>query len=388
MVWLALLTMCGFAGYAALLPVVPLWAIEGGADEAGAGLTNFVLLATTVATQFSVPWGVRRLGWGPVWTAGLVLLGLPALMHALSADLITILVLSAARGAGFGIITVTGSAAVVLLVPPSRRGAAVGAFSLAVSVPNVLLMPVGGWLAQAWGFWPAFALGSLPLLGVPFVLPLVRHLPWRAMHHDRSEHDPDQGVDPRLILRRIMVPTLILLSITLTGGALITFAPQLVADPWLSVVGLLALGLTTTLTRWRVGPVSDRIGTGPLLVPFVLIGTAGMALVAWIVRDPVTPGRLWVWVLACALVGLAYGALQNLTMVAAFHSAGPRGVGMASTVWNAGFDGGTATGALLIGSIAARAGFAPGMLVAAALILATLPLAIMSRHGHQGAHAP
>ena len=48
---LILLTVSvAFAGFALLLPVSPLWASQGGANEFGAGLATTVLMATTVLT--------------------------------------------------------------------------------------------------------------------------------------------------------------------------------------------------------------------------------------------------------------------------------------------------------------------------------------------------
>ena len=52
---LLLATFLGFSGFAVLMPVAPLWAVHGGADEGGAGLVNGVLLLVTVLTQFTVP---------------------------------------------------------------------------------------------------------------------------------------------------------------------------------------------------------------------------------------------------------------------------------------------------------------------------------------------
>ena len=51
MVALAVVAFTGFSGYAALLPVAPLWAVRGGADSAGAGLVNFVLLGQWFMTR-------------------------------------------------------------------------------------------------------------------------------------------------------------------------------------------------------------------------------------------------------------------------------------------------------------------------------------------------
>ena len=72
------MTVLGFSGYAALLPVAPLWAVHGGAGSVGAGLVNGVLMLFTVLTQLVVPAALRRFGWASVLAAGALLLGLPA----------------------------------------------------------------------------------------------------------------------------------------------------------------------------------------------------------------------------------------------------------------------------------------------------------------------
>src|SRR5699024_6794238 len=102
------MTVLGFSGYAALLPVAPLWAVDGGAGAGASGLVNGVLMLFTVLTQLLVPAALRRLGWAPVLVAGMLLLGLPAAAFPLSSDLTPVLVISALRGLGFGVLTVTG----------------------------------------------------------------------------------------------------------------------------------------------------------------------------------------------------------------------------------------------------------------------------------------
>ena len=385
MLALAWLAFAGFSGYAALLPVAPLWAVHGGSDTAGAGLVNFVLLGATVVTQFLVPRLIRAVGWGHALALGMVLMGVPSLLHGLSDALWPVLGLSAVRGVGFGILTVAASAAAVLLVPPSRRGAAVGAYSLALSVPNVILMPAAAFVAGVWGFWPVFALGALPLLGIPACYALSRHLPERSTH-DRAHPEPAPSPVEAVAepgrwsgYGGLLSPTLILLAITLAGGALITFAPQMVDVGWLAAGGLFAMGLTSALTRWGIGGVADRVGAGRLLWPFVVLAVVGLSLIAWLLREEVGTGRAAVWLAACAFLGLAYGGLQNLTMLQAFAAAGPRRVGAASAVWNAGFDAGTATGSILVGAVAVGWGFGVGMGLTAALVLLTLPLALAAR---------
>ena len=122
-------------------------------------------------------------------------------------------------------------------------------------------------------------------------------------------------------------------------------------------------------SSWQLG---DR-----LVAPFVLLTVVAFVALAWLVRDQVSASQVVTWVLACALVGLCYGALQNLTMLQAFAAAGPRRVGTASAIWNAGFDAGTATGSLVVGWVAVGSGFGPGMALTAVLSFLTLPLALV-----------
>ena len=79
--------------------------------------------------------------------------------------------------------------------------------------------------------------------------------------------------------------------------------------------------------------------------------------------------------LLAALLGVAYGALQNLTLVLAFEAVPQRQVGVASAVWNVGFDAGTGLGSLALGAVAATAGFPAAMYAAALCCAAGLPLA-------------
>ena len=82
---------------------------------------------------------------------------------------------------------------------------------------------------------------------------------------------------------------------------------------------------------------------------------------------------------AMALVGVTYGGLQNLTLLLALAAARRHEYGAASAVWNVGFDAGMGIGAVLVGAIATGFSFPVALLVAAAISLATLPLAITRR---------
>src|SRR5690606_31602315 len=159
-------------------------AAAGGANATGVGAVTGVLMLFTVAVQLFVPRMLRRWGWARVLVAGLLLLGIPAPLHLLSDELWLTLTLAAVRGAGFAILTVTGSSAVAELVEPARRGRAIGAFGLAIAAPQVVLLPIAPWAADNLGS-PIICTAALaPLLGVIAARRLGRRL-------DNQPHDTD-----------------------------------------------------------------------------------------------------------------------------------------------------------------------------------------------------
>ena len=370
---LVALTLTGFSGYAVLLPVAPLWAVHGGSGTAGAGLVNGVLLLATVLTQLAVPAALRRFGWRAVLSVGMALLGVPALLYVTSDALAPVLALSAVRGMGFGVLTVTGSAAAAALVGPERRGEAIGVYGLAVAVPNLLFLPAGAWVAQNVGFGVVFLLSALPLAGIPAAGRLATAL----LGHAPDLLDPvrDTRDDPRsAAYRRLLRPMVLLLSVTLAGGAVITFVPQMVDDELLGAAGLLVMGLLAALGRWRAGLLADRYGAQRFLWPLVLLTATGSALVALSVGEA-DATHTATFLTAMVVLGLAYGALQNLTLVVAFDVVSRRHHNLGSAVWNVGFDAGTALGAVAVGVIAQQWSFTTAFLVVACLSAGVLPLA-------------
>lgn len=382
---LVAMTFAGFTGYALLLPVAPLWAVHGGAGSGGAGLVNGALLLVTVLTQLLVPAALRRWGWGPVLVVGMVLLGAPAALLLLSDALALVLLWSAVRGVGFGVLTVIGAAAVAALVDPARRGEAIGAYGLAVALPNVLLLPLGPWVAEQVGFWPVFLLAALPLAGVPAALRVAATLHVHAadlLPRSHAEVDPDRPAGPGPGSRPpdatpyvpLLRPMLLLLSVTLAGGAVITFAPQMVDDGLLVTAGLFLMGLVAAVARWRAGLLADRYGSQRFLWPLVTLTAGGTALVAWSITGDGT--RAMVFLAAMVVLGLAYGALQNLTLVLSFAAVGREHHNQASAVWNIGFDLGTGIGSIAVGAIAVQTSFAAALTVVAVLAVAVMPLAL------------
>lgn len=355
-----------------MLSVAPLWVVRGGVGSAGSGLVTGVLLLFTIMMQTAVPRLLRRFGAGVVLAGGLVALGLPSLGYALSDHLLPVLVISAVRGAGFGILTVSGSAIIAELVPTARRGEAVGVYGLAVALPNLVLLPVSVELADRVGFWLVFAVGLLPLVGVPSAWRLGRTLQAkRALAEPAYDSTQPHAPGRRRVLPRVTRPALVLFAVTLAGGGLMTFLPQVTETSTESVLGLFLLGATAALSRWGVGRIADQHGARRFLAGLLWLTGTGLALVALGLG---VVHASWALLTGVTFVGLGYGALQNLTLVVTLGEVTQRDYGTASAVWNIGFDAGTGIGAVLVGAVAAASSFAVGFWVLAAIAVAAVPL--------------
>ncbi|MFJ9111346.1 MFS transporter [Streptomyces sp. NPDC102283] len=364
-IWHLLVTVlfC-FSGFALLLPVSPAWAVEGGADAFGAGLVTAVLMAATVLTQLFVRTVLRRLGWTRTLVLGALLLGLPSLLQALSDQLLPVLLTTALRGAGFGIVTVCGATAAAVLAPRGRQGAVIGLYGLAVALPQVVLTPAAPWLTDTFALPAVIACGVIPVLALPWARSLGRAVEGRA-DGPASPGGPARNPVPAVaVLRRIRRPLAVLLLVTAAGGAVLTFAPQFTATPALAATGLLALTATAALARWGCGELADRIALRPITGILTLTACAGLALIA----SGIGSGRAPALLAGLLLLGAAYGGLQSLTLVQAFDRAGVENRHAASVAWNIGYDAGTGLGALMLGVAAHVATFSGGFTVLSALM--------------------
>jgi predicted MFS family arabinose efflux permease len=246
---------------------------------------------------------------------------------------------------------VCAGTAVAAFVEPARRGRAIGALGLSSAAPQFVLVPLAPWLAERVGFWLVFVLAVLPALAVPLAWPIARV----AGDSDRVRADVpgrDAAAVRRALRHALAGPIAALVVITASGGAILTFAPHILASPAFTFWGLLAFTGMAAVTRWGVGGIADRFGPTPAIAPLLFTGALGLAAIGFTadgVHD--TPGRVLAMT-GLLLAGAAYGGLQNLTLAQAFIAAGEPARSTVSIAWNLSFDTGTGLGAFATGAIA------------------------------------
>ena len=368
---LVVLTLLGFTSFFLTLASLPSWAVSGGTSAGSAGLVTAVMMTTTVLTQIAVPALVARLGLATVLALGLVLLGAPAPLYLLSQELAWLLAVSAVRGCGFAVLTVLGAAVAERVAPPSRRGESIGIYGLAIGAPSLLAVPAGVALTLSGRFGWVALLAAAPMLA----LPLVGGLAPAAAGGGSGRTVTSPGRSGAAIAA-VAGPSVVLLAVTLAGSGVVTFLPIERPHGSLASTALLLFGVTGAVSRWRAGVLADRMGSR-VLFPASL-GAAALGLLGIAAGLLSGPAALEVvLVVGAAVFGAGYGAVLNLSLLAAFARAGRDSTTTASAVWNASFDIGLGAGALAVGAVASAGLGLPWTYVGCVVVtVLTVPLAV------------
>ncbi|GIJ71923.1 MFS transporter [Virgisporangium ochraceum] len=361
-------TFGGLSSFYLLLSVVPLYLADAGSGTAGVGLATGVMMLATVLLELVVTRLLDRIGYRAALGLGLLLFGAPVLALLASSATWLVLVVSAVRGVGLGLVVVVGSALVAGLAPPGRRSEALALYGVVAGIPAVIGVPAGIWLSERIGFAPVFVLAAVVAL---LPLPAAMALPPVVPASDAAAPGSLLGAMRDGGFAR---PALIFAAVTLGAGVYATFLPLAVpADAReVAAVALLAQAVAMSVARLAAGRFGDRHGSGRLLVPAVLAAVTGGALVTWTASPTAT-------VAGMILFGAGFGATQNVTLALMMDRSHPGEYGRTSALWNLAYDGGFGVGAVGIGLLIGPVGYVTGFAITAAVLVAALVPAWVDR---------
>jgi predicted MFS family arabinose efflux permease len=290
-------------------------------------------------------------------------------------------VISVVRGFGFGLGTVILGTLTAMLLPPQRRGEGLGLYGVVASLPGVLALPSGVWLADHFGYAVVVVLTAAAALGP---LAAFRWLPGRADPRAASGR-PDADVPPGLLagLRQQgeLRLALIFAASTVAAGVVTSFLPLATGSSGnVAAIGLLAQALTATIGRWWEGRYGDRHGHARLLVPGLIVASAGMAAMIWLA----SPAAV---IAGMSLFGAGFGIIQNATLALMIDRMPASGLGTASALWNLAYDAGFGAGPVVFGLFVGHTGYPVAFALTGLLTLAALPAALRDRaaRGHRPA---
>jgi MFS family permease len=199
--------------------------------------------------------------------------------------------------------------------------------------------------------------------------PLATLLLIAPVHGDAPAHQGSANV--LSVVRRIWLPGLGAALASIGFGAIVTFASLLfVAHDWTPVwLAFTSYAVALIAARLLFGHLPDRIGGAKVALLFVLIETAGLALMG-------LASSAGAAAVGAALTGLGYSLVFPGLGVEAVRRAPPESRGVAMGAYTACLDLALGVSGPALGLVAGKAGVSAVFLVSALIVLGAAPIAI------------
>lgn len=384
---------CAFGGWSLLLPVIPFAVIQSGGGDSLAGLSTGVFMATTVCTQALTPWLIRRVGFTVIMAGAGVLLGLPALVYAVDMSPVPLLTVAAARGVGFGAVTVAEAALIAELVPPRLMGHSSAALGVAVGSSQLVSFPLGLWMQAhvgvGWVFVLAAVYASVGALAAWWIPPLGVSRSSTPTGVDKADSATSAeassvpaisgpAAQPVAATWKLAVVPGLAIGACATGfAAFSTFlAPAVeVIDvevaSIVAAVGLSVMGGLQMLGRVIAGRFASARGrAGGLAAWGLVLSIAGLMLAGCAIAfEPRGAGLVAMALGASGVFGFGFGVVQNEALLMLFQRLPREKTTLASALWNMTFDSGTGAGAVVLGMLASAVAYNGAFFAAAGLVV-------------------
>lgn len=254
-----------------------------------------------------------------------------------------------------------------LIAGPRNTGKVIAWMGTALYAALALGAPLGTILYARYGFASiALATVLVPLASLALVVPLPRVAPTAGAH-----------ASFRKVLRAVWLPGLGLALTSAGFGAMTAFASLLfAARGWAIWPAFTAFAVALIFARSFLGSVADRMGGARVALAFLLVESAGLALL-WLAPS------FAIGVGGAALAGFGYSLVYPGFGVEAVRRAPHGSHGLAVGVYGGFLDVALALGSPALGFVAGISDVSMVFLVAASSVVCAAPIALRLMLGKQ-----
>jgi MFS family permease len=268
--------------------------------------------------------------------------------------------LTLAQGVFWSGLLTASSAYTTSFLPASRRAEGIGYWGLS-SVMAIAVAPSAGFWVFQHG-WRTLALVTASLNAVMAVIA------WRLPTEHVARKTSHTHAEGPIIEWRVLVLSLTLLLYSFGYGGITSFTAMYAEANAVSPrsLYLTVLAVVTLLTRPLSGPLADRIGHVPVLVPCLGLISIGLSLLAM--------GGTAGWQAASAILfGIGFGSAYPVYAAYMLDRMGEHHRGAAFGAIIMAFDFGIGTGSLATGWLIQHIGFGRAYAVGAAISALAIP---------------
>ena len=375
-----------FVSYTAMFTLVPLYTQALGGDERALGIAvGSFGVAGVLVRPFSGRW-VYSFGPKKVAVAGTAVFAVATVLHIWAADVWAmippsaltslgfspadawplILPARAVQGIGLAIGPVATSTIVANLAPARRRAEAMGVMGNSISAASLYSPLLAFWVLQRFDENFAFpfayaavagAAGTVAALGMSSARTGIPAPP--PSERGANESGADKREKAPLVSRAALFPTAIFLTYTITTAPVSTFLPLLAEERGFGNPGLFFTlnSVSSMLSLWVGGLISDRVGRAAMIVPGLLAVAAGMFILSAAEIMPL-------FVVSGLFSGVGFGMIQPSMQSLTVDRAPTRERGAALATLQQAWDIGGSGGAFAFGAVGAAVGTATTFAIA------------------------
>lgn len=350
-----------FLGFQMTLPTIPVFINDLGGSDQLIGIVVGVFTFSALLIRPYVGHALESKGRGYVYIFGLFLFVLSVGSFGFLSIMWLIIMMRIVQGIGWGYSTTASGTIATDLIPPKRRGEGMGYFGLSGNFALAVGPALGLTLAHTINFTALFlicaTLGFISLL-------LALNIEYKKVDASPNKTRPARF---DVIEKSAIHPSIILFFITSTFGGITSFLPLYAAEKDIAGIQLyfISYALFLILSRVFAGRIYDVKGDLYVVPPGIVLTFIAMILLSWL------PNTLTM-VVAGALFGFGFGAVQPALQAWAVDQAPGNRKGMANATFFSFFDLGVGVGAMLFGQLAYMYNYAIIYLTAALFVFFAL----------------
>ncbi len=355
--------LCFWAGLAGLLPALPLYIEQFGANgqQIGFVMASFAIGLLTMRPVMARMTDER--GRKPVLLIGLIAIAVAPLLYwlvpvlpegtwqfslgshvwTIDSAIALMILFRAFHGLSIASFVTAYNALVADLAPPNQRGELIGYMSLVNPIGMAMGPALGGYLQAAAGFAQVFVVMTmLGAIGLVCTVMIAEPKQEVTPSHNR------QLFWSLILMPAVRVPALMLLLVGLAFGGLVTFVPLYARESDLALnIGLIyaASAMSSFGIRLLAGRASDRYGRGPFITLGLVFYSVSMFSL-WFAQSEIAV------LLAAALQGMGGGMLIPMVAALMADRSKPAERGLMFGLCLTGFDVGIALAGPVMGQIA------------------------------------
>lgn len=312
----------------------------GASDRVLGWLQGILTIATLLARPFA---GIAldRYGRKGIFFIGLICMILSTAAYLFFPVVGIILMIRFTHGLGWGIANTACGTVASDNIQKIRFAEGMGYFSLASS----MAMAIAPAAALALGMHNNIRL-ALALLALSFVILTIMkvQMPSKALTADNGKNTP--------YAKESVLPSVIMLLITITWGAVVTFLALYGKEKSIANVGLFftVYAVSMLSTRPFLGKLIDHKGYGAGIWPGIVLIPAALLLLS-------VSSNLTLFLVSAVFYGIGIGAVQSSLQTMAIVNVPSNRTGAGNATFFTGFDGGIGIGAVLAGLLSSAMGY-------------------------------